>query len=171
MLEQGTQVEGVTKPTGKSITRMRRWRPARHCWMAYIEGEHRSQHTLFPTTVDELMPQDHVCRVIESFVGRMDMAKLGFVRSEPAETGRPGYDPRDLLKLYLYGYLWQIRSSRRLETECKRNVEGMWVLGRLVPDYKSISEFWRMDCEGGAETGAELGGFAGFGGLGRGGWV
>ena len=71
--------------------------------MAYIEGEHRSQHNLFPTTLDELIPQDHVCRVIEAFVGRLDMAKLGFVRSEPPETGRPGYDPRDLMKLYLYG--------------------------------------------------------------------
>lgn len=109
--------------------------------MAYIEGEQRSQHSLFPTTLDELIPQDHVCRVIEAFVGRLNMAKLGFVRSEPAETGRPGYDPRDLLKLYLYGYLWQIRSSRRLETECKRNVEVMWLLGQLVPDYKSIAEF------------------------------
>jgi hypothetical protein len=62
--------------------------------MAYIEGEQRGQHTLFPTTLDELIPQDHVCRVIEAFVGRLDMAKLGFVRSEPAETGRPGYDPQ-----------------------------------------------------------------------------
>jgi transposase len=70
--------------------------------MAYIEGEPRGQHALFPTTLDELIPEDHVCRVIEAFVGRLDMAKLGFVRSEPAETGRPGYDPRDLLKLYLY---------------------------------------------------------------------
>ena len=109
--------------------------------MAYIEGKQRGQHTLFPTTLDELIPQDHVCRVIEAFVDQLDMAKLGFVRSEPAETGRPGYDPRDLLKLYLYGYLWQIRSSRRLETECERNVEVMWLLGRLVPDHKSIVEF------------------------------
>ena len=69
--------------------------------MTYIAGEQRGQHTLFPTTLDELIPEDHVCRVIEAFVGRLDMAKLGFVRSEPAETGRPGYDPRDLLKLYL----------------------------------------------------------------------
>ena len=99
--------------------------------MAYIEGEQRGQHTLFPTTLDELIPQDHVCRVIEAFVDQLDMNKLGFVRSEPAETGRPGYDPRDLLKLYLYGYLWQIRSSRRLETECQRNVEVMWLLGRF----------------------------------------
>ncbi len=95
--------------------------------MAYIEGEQRGQHTLFPTTLDELISKDHVCRVIEAFVDRLDMAKLGFVRSEPAETGRPGYDPRDLLKLYLYGYLWQIRSSRRLETECQRNEEVMWL--------------------------------------------
>src|SRR5215472_14356512 len=146
MLGKGTQSEGVTKHTGKSITRMRRRRPARHCLMAYIEGEHRSQHTLFPTTLDDLIPEDHVCRVIEAFVDRLDMAKLSFVRSEPAETGRPGYDPRDLLKLYLYGYLWQIRSSRRLETECRRNVEVMWLLGRLVPDYKSIAEF-RLSCK------------------------
>jgi len=124
--------------------------------MAYIEGEQRSQHTLFPTTLDELIPQDHACRVIEAFVGRLDMAKLGFFRSEPAETGRPGYDPRDLLKLYLYGHLWQIRSSRRLETECQRNVEVMWLLGRLVPDYKSIAEFRRMHREAVTEADAEL---------------
>src|SRR6201987_5511504 len=139
--------------------------------MAYIEGEQRGQHTLFPTTLDELIPQDHVCRVIEAFVGRLDMAKLGFVRSEPAETGRPGYDPRDLLKLYLYGYLWQIRSSRRLETECSRNVEVMWLLGRLVPDYKSIAEFRRMHREAVAEAGAELVRFARSVGLVHGEWV
>ncbi len=139
--------------------------------MAYIEGEQRSQHTLFPATLDELIPQDHVCRVIEAFVCRLDMAKLGFVRSEPAETGRPGYDPRDLLKLYLYGYLWQIRSSRRLEIECKRNVEVMWLLGRLVPDYKSIAEFRRMHREAVTEAGAELVRFACSVGLVRGEWV
>src|SRR5438309_9830506 len=124
--------------------------------MAYIEAEQRSQRTLCPTTLDELISEDHVCRVIEAFVGRLDMAKLGFVRSEPAETGRPGYDPRDLLKLYLYGYLWQIRSSRRLETECQRNVEVMWLLGRLQPDYKWIAEFRRMHSQGGTEAGAGL---------------
>jgi transposase len=110
---------------------------------------------LFPTTRDELIPHDHVCRVIEAFVHRLDMAKLGFVRSEPAETGRPGYDPRDLLKLYLYGYLWQVRSWRWLETECQRNVEVMGLLGRLVPDHKSIAEFRRMHREAVAEAGAE----------------
>jgi len=124
--------------------------------MAYIRGEAREQVTMFPVTLDELIPADHVCRVIEAFVGRLDMAKLGFVRAEPADTGRPGYDPRDLLKLYLYGYLQQVRSSRRLEAECRRNVEAMWLLGRLQPDYKSIAEFRRMHSQAVTETGAEL---------------
>ena len=93
---------------------------------------------MFPVTLDELIPGDHLCRVIEAFVDRLAMAELGFQRSEPAATGRPGYDPRDLLKLYLYGYVNQVRSSRRLEAECQRNVELMWLLGRLRPDHKSI---------------------------------
>jgi transposase len=97
--------------------------------MGFIQGEAQGQQTLFPVTLDDLVPADHVCRVIEAFVDKLDMAELGFVRAEPAETGRPGYDPRDLLKLYLYGYLQQIRSSRRLEAECQRNVEVMWLLG------------------------------------------
>lgn len=109
--------------------------------MAFIQGEARAQGTMFPVTLEELIPQDHICRVMEAFVERMDMAALGFERAEAAETGRPGYDPRDLLKLYLYGYLQQVRSSRRLEAECKRNVEVMWLLGRLQPDHKSIAEF------------------------------
>ena len=78
------------------------------------------------------------------------------MRSAPAETGRPGYDPRDLLKLYLYGYMNQLRSSRRLEAECQRNVEVMWLLGRLRPDYKSIAEFRRMPRQAVKEAGAEL---------------
>src|SRR6266566_3899336 len=116
----------------------------------------REQGTMFPATLDELIPVDHMCRVMEAFVGRLNMAKLGFVRAEPAETGRPGYDPRDLLKLYLYGYLRQVRSSRRLEAECQRNVEVMWLLGRLQPDYKSIAEFRRMHSQAVTEAGAEL---------------
>jgi transposase len=84
------------------------------------------------------------CRVIDAFVGRLRMEQLGFMRAEAAETGRPGYDPRDILKLYLYGYLQQIRSSRRLEAECQRNVKLMWLLGRLRPDHKSIAEFRRL---------------------------
>jgi transposase len=124
--------------------------------MGYIRGEAREQTTMFPVTLDELIPADHMCRVIEAFVNRLNMAKLGFERAEPAETGRPGYDPRDLLKLYLYGYLQQVRSSRRLETECRRNVEVMWLLGRLQPDYKSIAEFRRMHSQPVTEAGAEL---------------
>lgn len=90
--------------------------------MGYIQGEGRNQGTLFPVVLDDLVPVDHVCRVIDAFVGKLEMEPLGFLRAESAETGRPGYDPRDFLKLYLYGYLHQMRSSRRLEAECRRNV-------------------------------------------------
>src|SRR5512147_1282048 len=99
------------------------------------------------------------------------MDGLGFVRSEPAETGRPGYDPRDLLQLYLYGYLHQVRSSRRLEAECRRHVEVMWLLGRLVPDYKTIAEFRRMHREAVTKAGAELVRLARRVGLVKGEWV
>ena len=99
------------------------------------------------------------------------MNELGFERAQPAETGRPGYDPRDLLKLYLYGYLQQIRSSRRLEAECQRNVEVMWLLGRLAPDYKSIAEFRRIHREAVTEAGTALVRFARAVGLVRGEWV
>jgi transposase len=109
--------------------------------------------------------------VVEAFVGKLDMDGLGFVRSEPADTGRPGYDPRDLLKLYLYGYLHQVRSSRRLEAECRRNVEVMWLLGRLTPDYKSIAEFRRLHREAVSRAGAELVRLARQVGLVRGEWV
>jgi transposase len=118
-----------------------------------------------------LIPDDHVCRVIDAFVDRLDMAALGFERSEPAETGRPGYDPRGLLKLYLYGYLQQIRSSRRLESECRRNIELMWLLGRLAPDHKTIAEFRRMHREGVTAAGVELVRLARSVGLVKGEWV
>src|SRR5580658_10249189 len=124
--------------------------------MGYLHGESRGQVRLFPMSLDDLIPADHLCRVIESFVVRLDFGALGFVRAEAAETGRPGYDPRDLLKLYLYGYLQQIRSSRRLESECRRNIELMWLLGRLYPDHKSIAEFRRMHREAVTAAGAEL---------------
>jgi transposase len=128
--------------------------------MAYIHGEGRDQGTLFPVLLDDLIPVDHMCRVVEAFVEQLDMGKLGFERAQPADTGRPGYDPRALLKLYLYGYLNQIRSSRRMEAECRRNVEVMWLLERLYPDYKSIAEFRRMHREAVTAAGAELVGFA-----------
>lgn len=139
--------------------------------MGYIQGVGRTQGTLFPVTLEELIPEDHVCRVIDAFVSRLDMDGLGFVRAEAAETGRPGYDPRDLLKLYLYGYLQQIRSSRRLEAECQRNLEVMWLLGRLAPDHKSIAEFRRLHRDAVTATGAELIAFARSVGLVRGEWV
>lgn len=139
--------------------------------MGYIQGDGRSQGTLFPVVLDDLVPADHVCRVIDAFVDGLRMAELGFERAEAAETGRPGYDPRDLLKLYLYGYLHTIRSSRRLEAECRRNVELMWLLGRLYPDHKSIAEFRRMHREAVTATGAELIQFARSVGLIRGEWI
>src|ERR1700759_4983658 len=139
--------------------------------MGFIEGESRHQATLFPAVLDDLMPPDHMCRVIDLFVDRLPMTQLGFERAEAADTGRPGYDPRDLLKLYLYGYLNQIRSSRRLETECRRNVELMWLLGRLYPDHKSIAEFRRMHEDVIVAAGAELVRFARSVGLIRGEWI
>jgi len=113
--------------------------------MGFVRGESRDQGSLFPVSLDELVPEDHVCRVIDAFVGSLDLLRLGFSRAEPAATGRPAYDPADLLKLYLYGYLHQARSSRRLERECQRNVELMWLLNRLAPDHKTIAEFRRRE--------------------------
>ena len=139
--------------------------------MGFIQGEARGQGTLFPVVLDDLVPADHMCRVIDAFISRPDMEALRFVCAEAADTGRPGYDPHDLLKLYLYGYLQQIRFSRRLENECRRNVEVMWLLGRLVPDYKSIAEFRRLHREAVTEAGAELVRFAHSVGLVRGEWV
>jgi transposase len=139
--------------------------------MAYIEGEGRNQGTLFPVALDDFVPADHMCRVIDAFVEKLVMSELGFERAQAAETGRPNYDPRDLLKLYLYGYLNQIRSSRRLEAECRRNVELMWLLGRLYPDHKSIAEFRRMHRDAVTAAGAELVRFARGCGLIRGEWI
>jgi transposase len=139
--------------------------------MGFVQGEGRTQGTLFPVTLEELLPQDHVCRVIDAFVDRLDMAGLGFERAEAAETGRPGYDPRALLKLYLYGYLQQIRSSRRLESECRRNIELMWLLGRLAPDHKTIAEFRGMHRTGVTAAGAELVRLARSVGLVKGEWI
>lgn len=113
--------------------------------MGFVRGDSRDQGTLFPVSLDELVPQDHVCRVLDAFVGSLDLVQLGFSKAEPAATGRPAYDPADLLKLYLYGYLQQVRSSRRLERECQRNVELMWLLNRLAPDHKTIAEFRRRE--------------------------
>jgi transposase len=138
--------------------------------MSCIQGEGRSQGTLFPVVLDDLISADHLCRVLDAFFAGLVLAELGFERAEAAETGRPGYDPRDLLKLYLYGYLHQLHSSRRLEAECRRNVELMWLLGRLYPDHKSIAEFHRMQRVALTNAGAALVRFARSCGLIRGEW-
>ena len=106
----------------------------------FIEGENRFQSTLFPERVDDYVEEDSVVRVIDVFIDRLDISGLGF-KAEPAETGRPGYHPRTMLKIYVYGYLNQVHSSRRLEREAGRNVELMWLSGRLAPDFKTIANF------------------------------
>ncbi|WP_166367133.1 IS1182 family transposase [Pseudomonas akapageensis] len=111
--------------------------------MAYIQGEDRTQGALFPVSLDDLIPDDHLVRVIEAYILRLDLQQLGFSKSQPKATGRPPYNPADLLKLYIYGYFHRIRSSRRLEAEAQRNVEVMWLLGRLTPDFKTIADFRR----------------------------
>lgn len=111
--------------------------------MSYMRGEDRGQAALLPAAIEDYVAADAPVRVIDAFVDGLDVTGLGFVRSVPAPMGRPPYDPRDLLKLYLYGYLNQVRSSRRLERECSRNVEVMWLLRRLAPDFKTIADFRR----------------------------
>lgn len=113
--------------------------------MGYVRGEAPGQSSMFPPTLDELVPADHPVRVIEAYVGSLNLIELGFERAVPEATGRPGYDPAALLKLYVYGYLNRLRSSRRLERECQRNVELMWLLGRLAPDFKTIADFRRVN--------------------------
>ncbi|MCX6953645.1 MAG: IS1182 family transposase [Verrucomicrobia bacterium] len=115
--------------------------------MSYIEGVDRNQTQLLPASVEEYVGEEAAVRVIEAFVGGLDVRALGFGRAEPAGTGRPAYAPHDLLKLYLYGYLHRIRSSRRLEAETKRNLEVIWLLRALRPDFKTIADFRRDNRE------------------------
>lgn len=109
--------------------------------MAYKKGQDRRQRVLFPDCIDEYVEADAPVRLFDAFVDNLKMDELGFVRSTPAETGTPGYDPRDLLKLYIYGYFYQVRSSRKLARECKCNVEVMWLINKLTPDFRTISDF------------------------------
>ncbi len=106
----------------------------------FIEGEDRHQATLFPESLDEYIAEDSAVRVIDVFIDDLDISGLGF-KTEPADTGRPGYHPKTMLKLYVYGYLNRVQSSRRLEREARRNVELMWLTGRLAPDFKTIADF------------------------------
>jgi transposase len=109
--------------------------------MSYIQGQSRTQRSLFPEAIDELIEEHSAVRVIDAFVSSLDLQALQFGRAVPAQTGRPGYDPADMLKLYVYGYLNQIRTTRRLEREAQRNVELLWLLNRLRPDFKTIADF------------------------------
>lgn len=109
----------------------------------FVEGDDRKQVTLLPECVDDYIGQDNPVRVIDAFVDELDLTELGFNGTTPALTGRPSYHPGAILKIYIYGYLNRIPSSRRLERECQRNVEMMWLTGRLAPDFKTIADFRR----------------------------
>lgn len=111
--------------------------------MGFIHGENPGQHVLFPGSLDEYVTAENPVRFLAAFVDSLDLDALGFKRARPAATGRPPYAPRDLLCLYVYGYLYKIRSSRNLERETHRNVELMWLLRKLRPDFKTIADFRR----------------------------
>jgi len=109
--------------------------------MGYIVGQDRTQLTLFPQAVEEYIAAENPVRLIDAFVEELDLAALGFTRAVARETGRPGYDPGDLLRLYIYGSLNRVRASRLWEREAQRNVEVRWLIGKLVPDFKTIADF------------------------------
>ena len=115
--------------------------------MHHIQGCDRDQTLLLPNSVAEYIGPDNPVRFVEAFVDQLDLQEAGFCRVEPKETGRPGYDPADLLKPYIYGYLNRVRSSRRLEAETRRNLEVIWLLRGLTPDFKTIADF-RKDNRG-----------------------
>ena len=111
--------------------------------MRYIEGQSRDQVLIFPEVIDDYVSKENQVRVIDVFIDLLDMYKLGFTHSITSETGRKPYNPKDLLKLYIYGYLNQVRSSRKLERETHRNLEVIWLLKKLQPDFKTIADFRR----------------------------
>jgi len=107
----------------------------------FVEGVSRDQGGLFPMHLDDFVCEDNPVRVVDAFVDMLDLRDLGFASVDPRATGRPGYHPSVLLKLYIHGYLGRVASSRRLELEAGRNVELMWLTGRLAPDHKTIANF------------------------------
>jgi transposase len=109
--------------------------------MSYIRAEAREQIILFPESIESYVEENNEVRVIEAYINSLDLEALGFNRSQAKETGRPPYDPKDILKLYIYGYMNRIRSSRRLEKESKVNREVIWLMRRLSPDHKTIANF------------------------------
>lgn len=113
--------------------------------MRHIKGSPRQQTTLFPESLDEYVAADNPVRVVDAYMDSLDMEALGFTQATTKDTGRKPYDPADLLKLYTYGYLNQVRSTRRLEKECHRNVEVLWLMKRLAPDFKTLSNFRKQN--------------------------
>lgn len=109
----------------------------------FVQGHHRRQRILLPDSLDDYVSEENPVRFIDAFVESLDLGKMRFTHSEPKDTGRPPYDPADLLKLYLYGYLNRVRSTRMLERECHRNIEAIWLMRKLTPDFKTISDFRR----------------------------
>ena len=109
----------------------------------FIEGADRRQATLLPDTIEDYVGEENPVRVVDAFVEMLDLGALGFDGVIPEETGRPSYHPATLLKIYVYGYLNQVQSSRGLERECHRNLELIWLTGRLAPDFKTIADFRR----------------------------
>src|SRR5476651_1195086 len=107
----------------------------------FVQGEDRTQITLLPACLDDYVAEENPVRVVDVFVDELDLGGLGFEGVDPAATGRPAYHPSVLLKIYIYGYLNRIQSSRRLEREAQRNVEMMWLTQRLAPDFKTIADF------------------------------
>src|SRR3978361_1064506 len=107
----------------------------------FVGGDHRMQSTLFPERLDDYLDEDNPVRAVDVFVDELDLAGLGFGGVEPEATGRPAYHPATLLKIYVYGYLSRVQSSLRLERECQRNIELVWLTGRLMPDFKMIADF------------------------------
>ncbi len=114
----------------------------------HVTSNHRKQKVLFPDMLDDYIDQENPVRFIDAFVDSLNLEKLAFKHALPSETGRPSYDPSDLLKLYVHGYLNQVRSSRKLERECHRNLEVMWLMKKLAPDHKTITDFRKdnVDC-------------------------
>ena len=111
--------------------------------MGYMRGEGRNQTSLQPETIDDYLGEANPVRFLDAFVEQLDVEPLGFVRATAAVPGRPGYDPGDLLRLYLYGDLNRMRSRRHVEKEAARHLELMWLLGKLRPDFKTIADFRR----------------------------
>ena len=109
--------------------------------MSYIRAEEREQIILFPESIESYVEENNEVRVIEAYINSLDLEALGFKRSRTKETGRPPYDPKDILKLYIYGYMNRIRSSRCLEKESKVTLEVIWLMRRLSPDHKTIANF------------------------------